>query len=229
MSDDDVLKALGRVRRERIAPDSPDALADAELSRPLDATARARIVDRMAAELRPPMRAERPNGGRRRRLFLLGGALAAAAVALFVLYPRQLIEPPPAYTLTVVSSAQALRSAPTSAGLAVFAPGSRIEFRLQPAVATAELPKLCAYIRRDGALEAWSPPVETAPGGSMRIVGLREQVLPAGRGRWTLVFVLAKVGAEPSREEVERALAEGVPEGVSWRILATDMVVTSGD
>lgn len=180
MSDTDPPRTLAQVARDQ-ARESEARWAEAEAGqhpelRPLDELEQARLF----AALRPALPAPR----RRWTRWAGGGAVAAAAVLAVVLWPRAAALP--AYTLTMMSGDQVVRSAGTSDR---YSPGSRVELVLQPAEPVTK--EVAVTLHAEGAAGQVVPlpwPVERGRAGALRISTVLKDELAAGH--WSLVVTI---------------------------------------
>ncbi len=176
--DDKLLSALGRMAKEGEL--TPEEIADLErradeeakafvlASRPLDADARARIVEKIAFSLprkKPTMR----GAAWRSRAPMVLGALALAAVIAFVLRPK----PPgdlPLYEIesSGVSSARAPAATPSSCVLHASSTGSfELLVRANDAVHGSIVAH--AFAERASGIERIATDIEVSPTGSVRV------------------------------------------------------------
>ena len=248
MKEEDIMKALAQAARESDVGTRLDrrwdALSAGELSaediealrkeaaqdedlaqafeafRPLDATFRTDVVERIQQQLQdagtvPANDDEAPAGTipfpRRKRPVWMPAAMAAAVVSAvmvsFVLQPVG--EPLPEYGAQLRGGAT-MRSDPAPSDLPVFESGDRFELVLTPATSVEEDLSVELYVDIDGGLQRIeAPAAEVSPFGAARVVGRigSDIMLPAGEH--DIVAVVGRADRLPSTAELTRRLGEG--------------------
>jgi hypothetical protein len=229
MTDEELMKALGEVARERAEDELSsrrlEALAAGELSgaerralekelagtedagrvldlfAPLDQGFRDRTLDRL------PQGAGRaislPRKLLTRRSLWLG--LATAAALLLVWLPPE-SQPLPEYAVELQGGIKAVRGA--AAQTARYGTGSRMEVILRPAVAYAGEVDVLFFLTRPGELLILDAPVEREQRGSVRMVAVLGEDVRIPTGDWTLWVVYGPAGAVVDAEEILRLDAE---------------------
>jgi hypothetical protein len=201
MSNDDLLRALGRLSA-RQAEDDERPLPP-ELTAPAPAATRQHLAAQALAALAPePMpEAERAPGLRtwvqrlyaRRTLLLVTPALGAAAMGL--MFARGRGGPPlPAYTMQLSGGVASVRGeAPVGQQPLQLTEGSRVELHLRPErpIAAGGL-DVQLYWARGGQQVRWSATTELSAQGAVRVVGPASR--PFGPGEGELVVVVGRPG-----------------------------------
>ena len=196
MSDDPLLRALGRLAREQ-----DDAEVDPDASKPLDDALRARIAASIVA---PP-----PGAKPRFRLLAGGGVVVAAlaAAALLLLVPKESLVLP-TYEASFEGGEQTTRGEAPSDGTPKIARGGSVTFIARPAVDVRAPLVARAFAIRSGETRALDVPVALSADGAARLSGKREDVLrgvPAGPCE--LVLVIGRDRAVPRDAKAFDAMA----------------------
>ena len=215
------LHAEALAELEALAAHDPEAEVAMAAFTPLGADAKDRFARAILSELAAEVATE-PVGAkvipfRRRPLFWGLPLAAAAAVALMVYSPSATPEFTP-YRLDASAGEQQLRTAnaaPTAA-LPRYRDGSGVELVLRPETRVEATVGVRAFLGQGGAIDPWSPPIESAPGGAFRIHGTAGALLPGIRGEVELLFAVGPEAALPEGDGVRAALTEA-PRG--WRLL----------
>jgi hypothetical protein len=170
VSDDPLLRALGRLAREQdAAPVEPDAL------RPIDDERRARIA--AAIVVAPPAKP-------RFRLLAGGGVVVAAlaAAALLLLVPRQSLVLP-AYESSFDGGEQTTRGEPQREATPKIAKTGTLTWVARPAVDVHTPLVARVFVVRGAEVKAIDAPIAISPDGAARLAGKRDELLrgvPAG-------------------------------------------------
>ena len=151
------------------------------------------------------------NRARSLTLGLVAFGALAAGVLVFVATGRP--EPLPTYSLRALQAgAQAFRADSTTPTWRLV-PGTRFDLVLEPGARVegagpARPPLvLTAYVASKGVLTAFTPEVESDPGGAFRVRGVVGQTFAVPPGDHALVFVLARPDNVPAVEAVAAARA----------------------
>jgi hypothetical protein len=201
MSNDDLLRALGRLSA-RQAEDDERPLPP-ELTAPAPAATRQHLANQALAALAPDQvtEADRSPGLRRwvqrlyarRTLLLMTPALGAAAMGLML--ARGSGEAPlPAYTMQLSGGVASVRGETSPAQQPLqLTEGSRVELRLRPErpIAAGGV-DVQLHWARGGQQVRWSATTEMSPQGAVRVVGAAPR--PFGAGDGELVVVVARPG-----------------------------------
>jgi len=244
VNNDELLKALADVAREENGARDSQRAALAERSsadrealeanRPLDADARARIVDRILASQR-----SQPGAGevivlsppkRRMGLAMAAFAVAAALVLWYSLSTRpgspEIASIPP-YGIAISGEIQGSRSEPgVPAETPRFGPGSRPVITLRPATPTTGPIAVRGFLIGEDQIREWNVNAEISENGSFRItgdMGALFQGVPAGR--WKLVFAVGRAETLPTDI---RAMADAMandPHERRWQLLAQEVIL----
>ncbi len=174
------------------------ALVDALSTAPLDASARARITERLVVRTRRQRRAVWL-----RRVVPAALALAAGLVLAVLVRPSS--RPLPRYEAALSGGAAELRAEDAPVRWTDDAP---LVLTLTPIERVDRPVALHAFVVHDGRRERWEVPHERAPTGAFRIRGKVAELLGPRRGRLELQLVL---GAEDWASA--EAIASGAREG----------------
>ena len=204
MSNDDLLKALGRLSA-RQADEAEEDPALRHLSVPPTLEARQRLADQALAALhvRPQPETESAAGPGRwfqqlyaRRTLLLATPALGAAAALLVFTRRRGGGPMPAYTMQLTGGVATLRGATPgsdSDSPLHLAQGSRVELRLRPERSTTPAGlEVQLYWSRAGKQVPWTAATEISEQGAVRVVGTAPR--PFGPGDGELIAVVGRPG-----------------------------------
>jgi hypothetical protein len=205
--DDQLLRALGRIARER-EREPAAALLDTS-PRPLDDLTRARIADDVVAHVRPA----KPKQPWLRFAGAAGGIAAAAAIALFLRSRGTEADALPPYVV-YASGASVVR------GPSVPREGCRLKASEQGAfevVAQASEPVrgpvgAQAFVSRGGLPERMLVSIDASAQGSIRVTGPSRLLLGASEFR----MVIGR-GAEASSEAASRHATSTGESGPGWR------------
>ena len=236
---DDALSAEDRAALEALAGSDPDAASALEAFRPLDASARERFANAALAELgatespsekaghqadvdadalntEPILEGARILSFPRRVATYVVPFAAAAGLLFFALQPTP--SPFVDYTLSAGAGEQHLRGdAPSNVAVPVYGPGSTLQLVLRPATRVDDEVEVRAFILQGDELAPWSPPLQTAPGGAVRLQGAADALLPGRTGELTLVFAVGPAGTVSDKAHDVRSALDTPPEG--WRVL----------
>ncbi len=212
----DELEAL-----EREARSNPDVALKLELFRPLggavvDRTLEVLSTSRPATPQQPPI----ATGSARRRWGLFVGATLALAASLWLIVRPAQVEWP-AYSLAVTGEQTTRGSEP--APQVRLGAGSTLRLVARPATSVVGQVPAYAFVQREGQVQVWSAPIQRAPGGSVKIEGPVDLLLPDAPGKLTLVLVLGPRSA-PSADTVQVWLSHSPPAGIQ---VLTSVVVRS--
>lgn len=234
------------VRHSSVPPETFEAF------RPLGPAAEERLAARILEVLAhektrdavatPPLRASAPlsHAGPSRRTRRIGLALraagtAAAVAAVLALSFHRTDDPLSSYTMTVAGAEQLVRSVTVPlSNVTRFGPNARVEILLRPATAVHDPVGVRAFLVQGGRPWAWSPPLEIAKGGAVRIAG-DVAALFAGipDGRWTLAIAVGRPDTLPNADAVTQGLsalegADADANGASFRLLRHDILIDHG-
>jgi hypothetical protein len=176
MSDEQLLKALGRRAREQreekvdLTPIDDRKIASAIL-KPATAPAVAAPV--------------RERSGR----LLVFAFAAAAAIALFFLIPKKHDLPRYAFELSGNVAEVRAEGPKVVEQHATLHRDATLNIVLRPDTAVANV-KATAVLKRNGQPQAWSPPMEISNDGAVRIVGPVKTVFPDTNGPWEIEITL---------------------------------------
>jgi hypothetical protein len=188
MTDDDLLKQLGRRAREQEAEAAPPDEGTFD-QRAEDAAVAAILGEKKPAE--KPAKVIRPQ----RWAMIAAPLAAAAAVALFVATRGG--GGLPTYELAV-SGDKAFR-APTNApasGETILDPAGDFELVARPAVATTNV-TVKASLERNGVMSEWTRArPEISNDGAVRIVGKNADLFPETTGEYVIKIAVARSGDE---------------------------------
>jgi hypothetical protein len=274
MSEDPLLRELGRLAQEekeaedarrderwdRLAAGTLSAEEDAALRalaatslaareayeafRPLGADFQARVVEKLAGELRRGEPEAWPPEPRSRLLPFrpaswgfagwLGAAAVAASGLLLVVRGPATMPPLPLYSAELKGEIRTQRGAPgPAAGPQQFGPGSRLSLVVRPehpVVGEVEARALLARSAenvpcRPAAPAAPAPRLDISAGGVVQLQGtIGEDIrLPPGRGRvW---IVVGRRGRIPLAGELATALCAGRMHNHDWQAVSADLSV----
>jgi hypothetical protein len=186
VSDDDLLKGMGKALRERRAEEQ--AVDHLEVSAPLGDDVRRRIVDRGLRDMRPP----------RRRAVWTGAVVAVAAAAVWLLWPAASL---PGYELQVEGGDVASRSDIAGAGRALSG-GSHLEVVVRPSTPVRAPVQAHLFAVTAGHAEEAHRPPEVSSSGVVRWADTPDALFGSLRGDLELVVVVGKRGAAPDRDVV---------------------------
>jgi hypothetical protein len=248
MSEDDIVRQLGRAAREAKAAEEgddrwerlargalppqeiaairkeaetdPETAAMYEAFRPLEASVNAAIAARAAAELRGGQ-VIRP--ARWWRVASVAAPLvAAAAVALWIARPGSGVGGEiPSYALSVRGGDRDTRAAgnDTSTGVVEVRPDSRLELVLRPEHRVVGEVGVRTFLARDGDVRAWSPSLELSPDGAFHLAGPAGALLGVSPGTWDVLLVTGRPASLPDAPAVAAALREPSARH-PWQLLA---------
>lgn len=209
MSEDSLLKALGKLAREQAAEPPP-----AELMTPPHPTVKETIAARAVSAFGKPApeRLERRARTSWWVALLAPVALAAAGVALFTRGGGAL----PAYALEARGGHAELRGTTDRQPL-VLGPGAPLELVLRPATEADGKVEARVFLVSGGAHLVWTPDERTAsPQGGLRLRGVLSATPGAGPGE--IVVIVGRPGSLPlTPEDVDRGAGTTVTQPVSWR------------
>jgi hypothetical protein len=208
MSGDDLLKALGRLERERRAAE------------PAHLPATDPGVDRILARLEAPAAARRRPW---RGLAVALGVAAAAALAFWLLAPEERSQALAAYELRITGGDAPLRGTDDAAPPVTTA--SFVVLTLRPASAVTADVGVRVFVRDDGRLRPVDAPVERSPEGALRLAGPVATLLAPRPGDYEVVAVVAPTPELPrSPDDVAAALGEPGRHR-DWQVLRAPLVV----
>jgi hypothetical protein len=199
MSNDDLLRALGRLSARQAEED--ERPLPPELVGPPSLATRQHLADQalaLATTGGPRDRSPRRWFQRlyaRRTLLLATPALGAAAAATLVFTRGRRGAPLPAYTMALTGGVASLRGdAPAGAEPLPMAEGSRVELRLRPEhpIAAGSL-EVQLYWSRAGQQVRWAATPEISAQGAVRVIGLAPR--PFGAGDGELVVLIGRPGS----------------------------------
>jgi hypothetical protein len=171
MSDEQLLKALGRRAREQREE-------KVELTPVDDRKIASAILKPVAAPVRE----------RSSRLLVFAFA-AAAAIALFFLIPKKHDLPRYAFELSGNVAEVRADGPKVVEQHATLHRDATLNIVLRPDTAVANV-KATAVLKRNGQPQAWSPPMEISNDGAVRIVGPVKTVFPDTNGPWEIEITI---------------------------------------
>jgi hypothetical protein len=193
-----------------LAATSPEARETYEAFRPLGPEFQARVVDKIAAELKRPTEHREPRfrllpfrPTMLRRAGWLTAATAAAAVLMLVLRPPA---PLPDYSLGLSGGSSVMRGERPEGAVPDFAPGDRFKVILHPQTAASRALSLEAqcFLLRGRELRRLEVKSQLDPGGAVMMEGSMDRDLQPGT--WTLWAVVGRRGELPEPADL-RSLA----------------------
>lgn len=170
---------------EREAADDPETAELLELYRPIDAEARARIVERLA----PP--APTPIPLWKRVPWVVVPVAAAAALMIWLMQPARLA-PLPEYRALAEGGQSIERAGPAAEGPLVLGPDSVLTLVLRPATDVAGNVEARFFVGEGDALSEVPLRAERATAGSLRVQAKASEVFGARRGDLRLVAVVGR-------------------------------------
>lgn len=242
---DELLSALGKLRREELASDpaqgDPVHAADPTLT----TTERNRVLDAVFTQLgaadasapvpqgSAPAEAKVLSPARWRSAALLGAVLAIAAAVVLVLarpgggtrYDEGAALP--SFSITrLEGGASAVRSDPGTRPLQLRSPHDAIDLVITPSTRVHdELGVVVVARPTEGAprLATITKQVERSADGAIRIKGPLDQFIALDPGAWKLEWLVGRVGAEPTTlAAVDDAKAAG-----AWRRVTMEAIIAS--
>lgn len=218
------LTAEEEVALASLAESSDEAREAYEAFRPLGADFRARLVNRLAAEM-PATEARAPRRPAKRSrlagMFLdllrpptgflaLATALLAAGLALWLLpRPGERLPPLPEYSLGLEGEVRELRGeTPAGETVPAFAPGHRFELLLRPGSPVSGPVAARIFLQRRAEVQVLEAEAEVSASGSVRWAGTLGREIRIEPGEWTLWALVGRPGELPGPEELRAHLAE---------------------
>jgi ferric-dicitrate binding protein FerR (iron transport regulator) len=218
MSDDRLLRALGKLSQAQKEAPVPEALTSP--SPAAEARAAERALAALGVEAAPAPRPAAPSATeslwqRLRRRWLVAAVPAlAGAMALLLLWPRGGGEGLPGYALEARGGVAETRGepAPGAGAPLVLEPGSRLELRLRPDQRVSGEVSARFYWVKDGRARRWAVDPEAAPGGAMRVIGAADR--PFGPGEGEIVALVGRPQALPTADVLDAASLAAPAPGV---------------
>lgn len=206
MTDDDILRELGKVAREQKASEEAQSLED--VVRPLDPAVMARLALQAEQSLgsKPlasviPLHERRP----RWRAAMIAVPLAlAASLALWVgIHPS--VEPLPPYSLSLSGGIQELRGAASETDLVILQTGVELQLLLRPA-RTAQGPvEARLFVVENGRARAWPAKAEVSEQGAVRINANAVDLKEVKSRKFELVVLVGRPTELPQAESLDSA------------------------
>jgi hypothetical protein len=228
--DDELLPALGRVRRDELAAEG-DAMHAADP--PLTSQERERVLAGVFAELDDRDAPHHPPAAKvlapsRWRVAVVGAALAiAAALVLVLARPAGELAPLPGFAITrIEGGTSSVRSEPGQGPLQLRSPSDAIDIVITPEARVQGDVAVVVVARSEGTtprIATITDRVERSANGAVRIRGPLDRFVELGRGTWHIEWWLSHEGAEPRTLD---ALAD--PKAArAWRRVTTEAIIAT--
>lgn len=204
-----------------LAQRTEDGRRALDVYRPITAAEQASFVDQILAPAPARAQSIRPRKVRARIAVAFSVVALAAATTLLLVVPGRGLSPVPDYSIALVGE-QTQRGPAVAAPVPFFGPGAEVELIARPATRTTGAVAARGFITREGRVEAWSPPIEVSPEGSVRIAGSFEEVFRGvPPGEVDLVLAVGRSGSIPGDPSVlyPALLGESTPREASWRVV----------
>lgn len=157
---------------------------------PIDEAQRRTLADKLAWRLRVERRQRRVRGA-----LASGVMLAAAAAAALVVLPSHGDPELPGYHVDLGAGARSERGGSQDVDVPHFTATTRLELVLRPEARVEGPISIAGWLRGPGAqahLQRWPVNFEIAEGGSIRVVGEAQELLPTEPGEYTLHVIVAR-------------------------------------
>lgn len=208
MTDDDILRELGKVARDQKASEETQSVED--VVRPLDPAVLARIALQAEASLngepKPlaqviPLRERRP----RWRAAMVAVPLALAASLALWVGIQSSVDPLPPYSLSLSGGVQELRGAANDSELLVLGSDVELQLLLRPSRGVQGPVETRLFVVENGRARLWPAKAEVSEQGSVLIKAKGADLQEVKARKFELVLVIARPAELPSAEGLESA------------------------